>query len=142
MFQKLLKKNEKGKNALDHVIEGIEKEENQIELIDMIRKGKIDMKYKGSKLKILPTTQYYKELWVSSCKRIKFWHEDPGFMSFSYLKINGVELIDDIKYGSHIALTIQNPKRNYVVSEARRNHKHSELRYPSFKQFIENNTKK
>lgn len=118
MFNFIKKKKE---DVLKNLLKDIHLVENQVELIDMIRKGKLKMIYKGKTLSISITKiAYYKELWVSPCKRIKFWHEDPGFISFSYLTINNnKDLIDELIYGREIALTIQDPKHNYIINSIR-----------------------
>lgn len=132
------KEKEQKPDLLKPILDGIHLEENQVELIDMIRKGKLKMIYKGKKLNpSWNTAAHDVELWQSPCKRVKFWHEDPGFGSYSYLKINEVEMVDDLKYGTAIALTIQNPKRNYIVSESMHNSRRARsFRIPTFNQFV------
>lgn len=88
--------------------------ENQLELIDRIKSGKIIFVQSTGLVGILFGPAYYKRIWKAKGLPIVFWHEDPGFSSFSYLKINGKEVIDELKYGSAIGLTIQDPKTDWV----------------------------
>jgi len=98
------------------LLNGIENPKNQIELINRIRDGKITFRKSKGLFGILFGPGYYKECWKAKGLKIKFWHEDPGFASFSYLKINGDEVIDELEYGSEIGLTIQDPLVDWVAT--------------------------
>jgi hypothetical protein len=102
------------------LLNDIEKPENQLELINRIKEGKIIFRKSKGLSGILFGPAYYKECWKAKGLKIKFWHEDPGFMSFSYLKINGNEVIDKLEYGSEIGLTIQDPKTDWVSTHKRK----------------------
>jgi len=91
----------------------------QVELISLIKKGKI--KFSGPKSSFVFSTAipFDKEVWISPHGLIKLWHENPGFMSFSYLTFKGKEYSDSLKYGQEICLTIQDPKKNWLISNVR-----------------------
>ncbi len=98
------------------LLNGIFNKQNQLELIKRIKDGRITFRKSKGFCGLLFGPAYYKDSWKARGLSIKFWHEDPGFMSFSYLKINGEEVIDKLEYGSEIALTIQDPIIDWVAT--------------------------
>ncbi len=98
----------------DNILNDIKNPDKQLELIQLIRDGKIVFKKSRRLSGILLGPGFFKISWNAVGLPISFWHEDPGYASFSYLKINGEEMLDKLKYGSEIGLTIQDPKTDWI----------------------------
>jgi len=96
------------KDKEQYYVDNINDELVQIEFIKEIQKGNISFE-KNEGIKNTTNVSYYVFSWTSNSKLISLWFENPGFMSFTYLKFGETELNESkIKYYTQICLAIQN----------------------------------
>lgn len=105
------------KDLLEPILEDINKVENQIKLLELIHSGELKIIHEDERVVGNIATPYFKEVWRTKCNKIKYWTEDPGFRTFSYLEIGGT-ILNNLKYKSQIGLSMRNPKREYKVSKS------------------------
>ncbi len=117
MFKKIKerkKATERRKEKLIYFCDNINETKVQLELIDAIRNGDVKFGSRNSGISGALNIPYSIDKIKSEFGLIVYSCESSGFGSYSYLFINNKDMIDILKYGSEIALTIQNPEKDYL----------------------------
>lgn len=104
----------KRKDKLIYFCDNIDDTKVQLELIDAIRNGEVKFGSRNSGISGALNIPFSIDKIKSEFGLIVYSCEFGSFGSFSYLFINNKDMIDVLKYGSEIALTIQNPEKDYL----------------------------
>ena len=120
MFKKRRERREatnKRKDRLKYFCDNINDSKVQLELIKDIQNGEIKFGNRSSGISGSLNIPYSSDKIKSEFDMIVYCCEFGGAGSFSYLFMNGKDVIDELKYGTEIALTIQNPEKNWVKNK-------------------------